>query len=80
MIRAAAARAIVRGARSGPAKPLTILLTSDAKLKALNSEFRRTAKLERSLFPASNSKDYLGDVAIAHWRGQQRGARGAQTP
>jgi probable rRNA maturation factor len=67
IIRAAAARAIARGTNVRSARPLTILLTSDAKLKSLNSAFRKKRKATNVLsFPASDPKEYLGDIAIAH--------------
>ncbi len=46
---------------------LTILLTSDARLKALNHDFRGKNKPTNVLsFPAAaNDEGYLGDVALA---------------
>lgn len=54
-------------ARGGNARGgLTILLASDAKLKALNTTFRGKDKATNVLsFPARRG-DYLGDVAIAY--------------
>lgn len=54
-------------ARGGNARgALTILLSSDAKLKALNTTFRGKDKATNVLsFPARRG-DYLGDVAIAY--------------
>jgi probable rRNA maturation factor len=44
----------------------TILLTDDAKLKALNAQFRGKDKPTNVLsFPASGEEPYLGDIAIA---------------
>jgi probable rRNA maturation factor len=57
------ALAAADGARRGG---LTILLADDARLKALNAQFRGKDKPTNVLsFPASGG-DYLGDVAIAH--------------
>ena len=54
-------------ARGGNAQGgLTILLSSDRKLKALNTTFRGKDKATNVLsFPARRG-DYLGDVAIAY--------------
>jgi probable rRNA maturation factor len=54
-------------ARGGNARGgLTILLSSDARLKALNTTFRGKDKATNVLsFPARRG-DYLGDVAIAY--------------
>ena len=54
-------------ARGGNARSaLTILLSSDARLKALNTTFRGKDKATNVLsFPARRG-DYLGDVAIAY--------------
>ncbi|HEV2650670.1 MAG TPA: rRNA maturation RNase YbeY [Rhizomicrobium sp.] len=60
-----AARLALRGkARRGG---LTILLTSDARLKTLNHDFRGKNKPTNVLsFPAApNDEAYLGDVALA---------------
>jgi probable rRNA maturation factor len=53
--------------RGGNARgTLTILLASDARLKALNTTFRGKDKATNVLsFPARRG-DYLGDVAIAY--------------
>lgn len=53
-------------ANAESAKPFTILLTSDRKLRRLNAEFRGKGKATNVLsFPAGET-DYLGDIAIAH--------------
>ncbi|HUO93770.1 MAG TPA: rRNA maturation RNase YbeY, partial [Rhizomicrobium sp.] len=45
---------------------LTILLTDDAKLEALNTQFRGKEKPTNVLsFPAGEG-DYLGDIAVAY--------------
>ncbi|HEX4534461.1 MAG TPA: rRNA maturation RNase YbeY [Rhizomicrobium sp.] len=60
-VRRAAALALPRGKR------LTVLLTSDARLREMNHQFRGKDKPTNVLsFPAGESeKGYLGDVAIA---------------
>ena len=62
-------RAALRALEHEKAKgSLTILLSSDAKLKELNGLFRGKNKSTNVLsFPAEENPDaYLGDVAIAH--------------
>lgn len=60
-----AARATLDAAKSATGS-LTILLAGDAKLEALNTQFRGKAKPTNVLsFPASG-EEYLGDVAIAY--------------
>jgi probable rRNA maturation factor len=64
---AAAELALKRGrARKGAA--LTVLLTDDAALKALNRDFRGKNKPTNVLsFPApANGSAYLGDIALAY--------------
>ena len=72
---AAALRLVRRAARLAlqTAKPvsghlaLTILLTSDKAVRALNAQFRSKNKPTNVLsFPSSEAGGYLGDVAIAH--------------
>jgi len=61
-----AALAAFAKASAEPARPFTILLTSDRKLRALNAEFRGRDKPTNVLsFPAAET-GYLGDIAIAH--------------
>jgi len=63
----AALRALLRG--KAPRKAaLTILLSDDAQLKALNRDFRGLNKPTNVLsFPAPKNADaYLGDVALAY--------------
>ena len=64
LIRRAARLALQDGA---PAE-LTILLSNDAKLRALNASFRGKDKSTNVLsFPcASSDEPYLGDVALGH--------------
>jgi probable rRNA maturation factor len=46
---------------------ITILLSSDARLKTLNHDFRGRNKPTNVLsFPASGEDGYRGDIAIAH--------------
>ncbi|HEY7977295.1 MAG TPA: rRNA maturation RNase YbeY [Rhizomicrobium sp.] len=68
-VRARMKRAALRALEHEKAKgALTILLSSDAKLKELNGVFRGKKKPTNVLsFPAeANAERYLGDVAIAH--------------
>ncbi len=63
-LKRAAQLAQARGGNAGGA--LTILLSSDARLKALNTTFRGRDKATNVLsFPARRG-NYLGDVAIAY--------------
>lgn len=63
-LKRAAQLAQTRGGNADGA--LTILLSSDARLKALNTTFRGKNKATNVLsFPARRS-NYLGDVAIAY--------------
>jgi probable rRNA maturation factor len=48
------------------AQAVTILLTNDAKLKALNAQFRGRNKATNVLSFAHHSPFYLGDIAIAY--------------
>ncbi|MGD0142085.1 MAG: rRNA maturation RNase YbeY [Rhizomicrobium sp.] len=58
----------------------TILLADDAKLKALNADFRGKDKPTNVLsFPAQGSGPYLGDIAIA-FGVTSREARDARKP
>jgi probable rRNA maturation factor len=49
-----------------PPKDLAILLADDARLEALNAQFRGKAKPTNVLSFPANGDDYLGDVAIAY--------------
>ena len=66
-LKAAAELALKRGGAPRTAS-LTILLTSDAKLRSLNNDFRGRNKATNVLsFPAPrNAAGYLGDVALAY--------------
>lgn len=66
-IERAAALAIEKSRRLKRRRALTILLSSDEKLRMLNRVFRRKNKPTNVLaFPARmNDEQYLGDVAIA---------------
>lgn len=63
-----AARAALRAAGIKGKSTLTLLLTSDRKLRQLNRDFRRLDKPTNVLsFPAPKNRDhYLGDIAIAY--------------
>jgi probable rRNA maturation factor len=63
-LRRAAALALARGGNANGA--LTILLSSDKRLRALNVSFRGRDKATNVLsFPARRS-EYLGDIVIAY--------------
>ena len=63
-LKRAVAAALAEAGATGEAE-LSIVLTNDRELKALNSRFRRKDKPTNVLsFPARG--DYLGDVAIAY--------------
>jgi probable rRNA maturation factor len=65
-IKRAITLALARGSRKKTLPPLTLLLTTDARLRELNSLFRGKDKPTNVLsFPAS-APGYLGDVAIAY--------------
>jgi probable rRNA maturation factor len=65
-LKRAVAAALKRGSRKKKHPPLTLLLTTDAKLRELNSLFRGKNKPTNVLsFPADDPA-YLGDVAIAY--------------
>jgi probable rRNA maturation factor len=65
-LKRAAAAAFVQ-ASAQPARPFTILLTDDKKLRTLNAQFRGRDKATNVLsFPAPKDADYLGDIAIAY--------------
>ena len=64
-------RAMRRALADAPAGPgrgrsLTLLLADDARLKALNAQFRGKNKPTNVLSFPSGDCDYLGDVAIAY--------------
>jgi probable rRNA maturation factor len=63
-----AARAALKAAGFAPKSGLTLLLSSDEKLKSLNREFRGRDKATNVLsFPAPKNRDgYSGDIAIAY--------------
>jgi probable rRNA maturation factor len=64
MLRRAARLALLAAKRTGA---LTVLLTTDEQLCALNAKFRKKAKPTNVLsFPSSSpSEGYLGDIALA---------------
>jgi len=65
-LRHAAKLTWLRGARDKSRTQFTILLADDAKLQALNAEFRGKNQPTNVLsFPASARGPYLGDIAIA---------------
>jgi probable rRNA maturation factor len=61
-----AALAAYARAGAGPARPFTILLTTDRRLRALNADFRSRDKATNVLSFPSHDPDYLGDIAIAY--------------
>jgi probable rRNA maturation factor len=61
-----AALAAYARANADAAKPFTILLTTDSKLRALNADFRGKDKATNVLSFPSGDPDYLGDIAIAY--------------
>ena len=66
LVRRAGREALELAARRQAPRTLTILLSSDARLKELNALFRGKRKPTNVLsFPASERK-YLGDIAIAY--------------
>jgi probable rRNA maturation factor len=60
-----AVRAALR-AVSAPGSALTILLTNDAALKSLNTQFRGKRKVTNVLSFPSPDAEYIGDIAIAY--------------
>jgi probable rRNA maturation factor len=62
-----AAQAAVKGAKLSAKSRFTILLTTDARLRELNRDFRAKDKPTNVLsFPAApNDENYLGDIAMA---------------
>jgi probable rRNA maturation factor len=64
-LKRAARRALAHGGADGA---LTVLMTSDARLRALNRDFRGKDKPTNVLsFPAAaGGENYLGDVALAY--------------
>lgn len=73
LIRRAARLALTLGVgeksvrRCSPKDPVvTILLSSDTRLKALNTRFRAKRKASNVLSFPSADPDYLGDIAIAY--------------
>jgi probable rRNA maturation factor len=65
-VRRAALEALARCARTRAPRGLTILLTSDARVKELNALFRGRRKATNVLSFPGAEKNYLGDVAIAY--------------
>jgi probable rRNA maturation factor len=65
-IRRAMTVALARGSRKKKWPPLTLLLTTDAKLRELNILFRGKNKPTNVLSFPGSAPDYLGDVAIAY--------------
>jgi probable rRNA maturation factor len=67
LVRDAARLALLRGAHNQHATELTLLLTHDERLRALNAQFRGIdAPTNVLAFPAAaTSKGHLGDVALA---------------
>jgi probable rRNA maturation factor len=65
-IKRAMTLALARGSRKTRHPPLTLLLTTDAKLRALNSLFRGKDKPTNVLSFPSSAPGYLGDVAVAY--------------
>ncbi|HVZ70330.1 MAG TPA: rRNA maturation RNase YbeY [Rhizomicrobium sp.] len=53
-------------AGAGAARPFTILLTTDRKLRMLNADFRGKDKPTNVLSFPSGDPGYLGDIAIAY--------------
>jgi probable rRNA maturation factor len=62
----AAAQAARRAARLPAKRRLTILLAGNARLKALNTDFRGQRKPTNVLSFPSDAADYAGDIALAH--------------
>jgi len=60
-----AVRAAARGARLRRKSALSVALTSDRALRALNHDFRGRDKATNVLSFASDGKPYLGDIALA---------------
>lgn len=61
-----AALAAYARANADVARPFTILLTTDRKLRTLNADFRGKDKTTNVLSFPSGDPDYLGDIAIAY--------------
>jgi len=62
LVRAAAALAL----GPAPKRGVTILLTDDVRLAALNARFRGVNRATNVLSFPSDAPDYLGDIAIAY--------------
>ncbi len=62
----AAAEAARRAAKLPARRRLTILLADDARLKALNTDFRGLKKPTNVLSFPSDEGDYAGDIAVAY--------------
>ena len=76
-VRDAARLALLRGAHEPSAAQLTILLSRDARLRALNMQFRGIdAPTNVLAFPAAGTPEtYLGDVAVALGVAEREAAR-----
>jgi len=61
-----AAEAARRAAKLPARRKLTILLADDARLKALNTDFRGKKKPTNVLSFPAEAADYAGDVALAY--------------
>ena len=78
-LRRAAELALLRG-KAGKSAALTILLSDDARLKALNLRFRGQNKATNVLsFPSDAAKGiYLGDIALAYGATSDEAGSGAK--
>ncbi len=66
LLKRAARQALALGSKRKSAH-LTIVLANDARLAALNGDFRGLKKPTNVLsFPGGNPREYLGDIAIAY--------------
>ncbi|MBS0469965.1 MAG: rRNA maturation RNase YbeY [Proteobacteria bacterium] len=76
-----AAELALRRGKTHRGSGLTLLLTDDARLRALNRDFRGKDKPTNVLsFPAQeNAERYLGDVAIAFGVAQREAKAGSKT-
>ena len=74
-----ASRLAVAAAKRARHGGLSILLADDARLKALNAEFRGKDKPTNVLSFPAGAGDYLGDVAIAYGVAAREAAAAAKT-
>lgn len=65
-LKRAVATALAHGSRKKKQPPLTLLLTTNAKLRELNNLFRAKNKPTNVLSFPGDDPAYLGDVAIAY--------------